>query len=190
MCANTIKPIDHKLKTKQRPPKKLIAHGENTLANKHGIKLPDRSLQEAMHDLEVYQIELEMQNEELRRAQLAIEESRDRYIDFYDFAPVGYITLGNDGNLNEINLTGAMMLGEERNKLSNKNFEKYVAPEFRDRWRQHLSAALQEEKKLTCELALLKKNKPNLQVQLDSLRLVKDGKSPVIRIAMTDISRQ
>jgi len=154
------------------------------------VETPASTPEEILHDLEVHQIELEMQNEELRRAQSIIEESRERYVDFYDFAPVGYITLGSDGRFEEINLTGAMMIGEERNTLLHRSFVHLVAPEDRERWEQNFNAALQHDKKITCELCLLRNDGSRFYIQLDCLRLIKDGKITVIRIAMTDISER
>ena len=81
-----------------------------------------------MHELQVHQIELEMQNEELRRAQETIAESRDRYADLYDFAPVGYFTLDPQGLILEVNLTGARLLGAPRDSLLRKPFILFVAP--------------------------------------------------------------
>ena len=75
-----------------------------------------------IHEFEVHQIELEMQNDELRRAQLAIEESREKYVDFYDFAPVGYLTFNEKGMVSELNLTAAALLGIQRKSLVNKPF--------------------------------------------------------------------
>jgi len=145
---------------------------------------------EVLHELEVHQIELEMQNDELRHAQAILEESRNRYVDFYDFAPVGYITLGSDGRFEEINLTGATLIGEDRNKLLKKNFLRFVAAEDRERWLHHFMSVLQQDKKLTCELKLLQRGGALLQVQLDSLRLLREGKAPVMRISLTDITER
>ena len=75
-----------------------------------------------------------MQNEELRRAYTALEEARDRYIDLYEFAPVGYITINREGLISEINLTGSALLGVDRTKLINCRFSKFVAPQDRDIW--------------------------------------------------------
>src|SRR5258708_16755853 len=80
------------------------------------VEAPARSADELLHELRVHQIELEMQNEELRRAQVALEESRDRYLDLYELAPVGYLTLTRETRIAAINLTGAALLGEDRGK--------------------------------------------------------------------------
>ena len=163
---------------------------EKQLASQPHSASTNRPIEEALHDLEVQKIELEMKNEELRRAQSIIEESRERYVDFYDFAPVGYITLGRDASIEEINLTGATLLGDERSKLLHNHFAHYVAPEDRDRWQRHFAAAMQHDKKLTCELAILSRTGNRSQVQLDSLRLLRADRVPVMRISMIDITER
>src|SRR5271165_6351903 len=77
---------------------------------------PTRSADELLHELQVHQLELEMQNDELRRVQTALEESRDRYLDLYELAPVAYLTLTRETRIAAINLTGAALLGEDRVK--------------------------------------------------------------------------
>lgn len=149
---------------------------------------PSRSAEELLHELQVYQIELEMQNETLRKTQLVLEESRDRYVDFYDFAPTGYITLNHNALITEINLTGAKLLGKMRSELVNRRFANFVAPEYRDRWHQYFMAVLQRNSTRSCELDV-RSQTGSLHVQLDSLRLQKDHQEPMARITMTDISR-
>ncbi|HUX90349.1 MAG TPA: diguanylate cyclase [Gallionellaceae bacterium] len=168
----------------------LRVAAEKKWANQQHADTPTRSIEETQHELEVRQIELEMQNDELKRAQAIIEESRNRYVEFYDFAPVGYITLGSDGRFEEINLTGAKMLGEERNRLLHRSFVHFVAPEYRDRWQQNFMSVLQHDKKYSCELSLLRGEGTRLDVQLDGLRLRKSEKVTVMRISMTDISER
>lgn len=146
--------------------------------------------EDTLHELEILQIELDIQSDELRRAQSIIEESRARYIDFYDFAPVGYLSLSSDGRFEEINLTGATLIGEERNKLLHRSFVHFIAPEDRARWQQHFLSVLQHDKKITCEVTILRNDGTHLCVQLDSLRLLKNGKVTVMRIAMTDITER
>src|ERR1017187_9959298 len=96
-----------------------------------------RSAEELLHELLVHQIELEMQNEELRSAQVAYEEARDRYVDLYEFAPVGYLTLSREGQIASINLTGSALFGEDRKKLLMRRFEHLIAPVDRERWQQY-----------------------------------------------------
>jgi PAS domain S-box-containing protein len=81
----------------------------------------------AEHELHVHQIELEMQNEDLLRAHAAAEAALERYTDLYDFAPVGYFTLGGDGAITQVNLTGARMLGIERSRLLARRLAAFVA---------------------------------------------------------------
>jgi PAS domain S-box-containing protein len=149
-----------------------------------------RPAKELLHELQVHQIQLEMQNEELRQAQVALEESRDRYVDLYEFAPVGYLSLNRDGVIEEINLTGATLLGVERNKLPGHRFPPFIATEDRDRWQSHFLNALTRDDKLICELALQHGDGARCYVRLDCLRLSKAGKIPMVRIVLTDITER
>lgn len=141
-------------------------------------------------ELQARQIDLEIQNEELLQARDLLEESRDRYIDFYDFSPVGYLTLSHKALITEINLTGAAMLGEERSNLCRRRFAEFLALEDNDFWNRHFMAARQHEGKLTCELGILRGDGSRMDVQIDSLRLARDGGEPVVRLALTDITER
>ena len=79
-----------------------------------------------VEDLHIHQIELEIQNEELRMAQLELEDSRDKYSDLYDFSPVGYVTISEKGSILQANLSCAAMLGVERSSLIGKPFSRFV----------------------------------------------------------------
>src|SRR5215469_15346828 len=87
---------------KKRPKEKVGAQS---------YKKTSRGLQRLVHDLEIHQIELKLQNEELRNAQVELAASRDRYTDLYEFAPVGYITVNNTRKIVNANLAAASMLG-------------------------------------------------------------------------------
>ncbi len=82
-----------------------------------------------LHELQVHQIELEMQNEELRHTQEELEVERERYFDLYDLAPVGYLTIDANRHITEGNLTAATMLGVGRNELLHKPLSQFVSPE-------------------------------------------------------------
>lgn len=145
-----------------------------------------RSAEELLHELQVHQIELEMQNETLRQTQFVMEESRDRYVDLYDFAPVGYLTLNNAGLIVEVNLTGAALLGVERQKLLRHRFAEFVTLQDRDSWHKHFSSALQQGGKQSCEMELLRRDGSTFHSHMDCLHL----NGSIARIAFSDISRR
>jgi diguanylate cyclase (GGDEF)-like protein/PAS domain S-box-containing protein len=149
-----------------------------------------KSAEELLHELRVSQIELEMQNEELRQAKISLEESRDHYIEFYDFAPVGYLTLTDKCLISEVNITAASLLGVERNKLLRQRLARFVAPEDHDRWHQHFMDVLKRDEKLTCELVCKHGDGSGFNAQLDCIRLLKEGKAPMVRIVLTDITER
>jgi len=84
------------------------------------------SSEKIVHELRVHQIELKIQNEELKRLQLESESSNKKYQVLYDFAPIGYFTLSHRGLIKEVNLTGASLLGVARQKLINRGFGHFV----------------------------------------------------------------
>lgn len=153
-------------------------------------KLMEHSPDVLLHELQVQQIELEMQNEKLRLAQVKLEESRDNYIDFYDFAPVGYITFNREGMIDAINLTGAALLVLERNKLIGRRFASFVAPEDRDTWHNHFRNVLTHDNALTCELKLLRRDDTWFYAQLDCLYICRVGRPHEVRIVLTDITKR
>jgi len=126
------------------PDLQLRQAAETQLSNVYLRDLAVRPAEILLHELQVHQVELEMQNETLRQAQIDLEESRDRYVDLYEFTPLGYLTLTSDGLISEINLTGARLLGVERKRLLQKCFTTFVIPEDRDHWiTQYLSVTKQ-----------------------------------------------
>ena len=94
-----------------------------------GKQPPQVDIRRLVHELEVHQIELEMQNEELVQTQVELEKSRDRYIDLYNFAPVGYLTLNDKGVILEANLTATSLLGVEWKKLVRQRLSNFVFSE-------------------------------------------------------------
>jgi len=121
------------------------------------------------HELEVHQIELEMQNRELREAQQQLEETRDCYADLYDFAPVNYISLDEDGIIKNINLTGASMLGEVRSNIVERPFSKWICKYDLEVFTNHLNEALKSNKKLTAEVSMKNGSGDILEVMIESI---------------------
>lgn len=112
------------------------------------------NLQRLLHELQVHQIELEIQNEELQLAQSHVETALERFADFYDFAPVGFITLSRDGTISRANLAGARLLEAERSRLVGKRFATYVADGQRQTFSAFLQKAWSSDARQTCELTL------------------------------------
>jgi len=156
---------------------------EARLANMPPPEMSARPAEELLHELRVHQIELEMQNEALRQAQLALGESRDRYVDLYEFAPVGYLTLTPDGMIAEINLTAVTLLGQERNKLLHKSLRTLVAAKDQDRWVRHLLAIKNRTEKISVELSLRRGDGTVFHAQLDCV-----CSAAAVRITLSDIT--
>ena len=109
-----------------------------------------------LHELEVHQIELEMQNAELQKARDDMEAVLERYTDLYDFAPIGYFSIDAEGLILEVNLTGAALLGVERSRLIRLRLERFVTPASRTIFRTFLEKVFAGTKDQVCEALLLK----------------------------------
>jgi PAS domain S-box-containing protein len=151
---------------------------------------PESALSRAalIHELEVHQVELEMQNEELRHAQVDLAAARDRFIDLYDFAPIGYFTLDARGLVREANLTGAAMLGSDRQTLLGRGFSRFVAPAHTGRWHLQMRQAMQAPQPLRIELDMQRSGGESFTGQLDCLPTGQAAKGHALRVALTDIS--
>lgn len=166
----------------------LRSKAEVQIAGMQTQEMPARSAEELQHELRVHQIELEMQNEELRQAQVAIEESRDRYVDLYEFAPVGYLTLTSKGMIADANLTASALLDVERKKLIKRRFAGLIA-DGSDQWHLHFAHAQKHDSVQRCELLLKRRDNANFHAQLDCVHIRGDTSSPM-RIALTDITER
>jgi len=108
-----------------------------------------------IHELQVHQIELELQNEELRHAWEVAEVANDKYVGLYDFAPSGYFSLSGSGAIKELNISGARMIGKPRNELKNKLFTFFVTEETKPIFRYFLEKVFKGKSKETCEIELV-----------------------------------
>ncbi|MGB8217232.1 MAG: PAS domain S-box protein [Candidatus Methanoperedens sp.] len=154
-------------------------------------KLSTKDVQHMVHELQVHQIELEMQNEELRRTQSELEDSRNRYSNLYNFAPIGYFTFDKNGIIVEVNLTGANKLGIERSFLIKNPFSLYIDFSSRDVFYLHLRKVFRTKIRQTCEIKLVDKNKNQFDAQLESLAVQdSEGNFSQCRTTITDITER
>ncbi len=142
-----------------------------------------------IHELEVHQIELEMQNEELVQARAEAEEIYRQYTDLYDFAPIGYFTLTRDGTILQANLAGATLLGAgaERIKLINRRLGLFISDESRPVFSAFLESLLSCEGRDTCEVAI-ENNGNGLRWALIKASCFEGG--DVCRATLTDITER
>lgn len=147
-----------------------------------------RPVDELLHELQVHQVELEMQNEALHVAQRDLEASRDRYVDLYDFAPIGYLTLNANGMIEELNLTAATLLGMERKKLLQRAFLTQVRAADQPRWAALFARLKAGEADGSVELALQRGDGTVFQARLDGAPRKVGAGGTAILLVMRDIS--
>jgi PAS domain S-box-containing protein len=141
-------------------------------------------------ELANHQVELEAEIQKHRDAKRHLEAYRDRYIDLYDFAPLGYATLDQDGYVQEINLAGAKMFGVERDALIGYAFGEYVAGEDQQVFLDHLHKCAEEHSECTSELHLLTKDNRSLVVQLNSIPIEGPKEDILCKTAITDVTQR
>lgn len=138
-------------------------------------KTSDEEVKKLVHELQGHQIELEMQNEELRRSQKELEKSRNKYFDLYDFAPIGYFTIGKDGVINEANFTGARMLGTSKKYLIGTPFPAFLRRKDIPAFYGHLKETCSLGTKQTCELKIKRKGSAQFDARLESIAAEYNG---------------
>jgi PAS domain S-box-containing protein len=152
-------------------------------------QMPEADLTAVLHELRVHQVELEMQNEELRRVQADLEESRSQYTDLFDFAPIGYLVLDPSGTVVQANLTAAALLNVDRQDLTGKPFILFVREGSRDTWRSHYMTLFKTGDAQESEIQLQRPDQALMVVRLRS-EPVKNGGGKVVRCrtALTNVT--
>jgi PAS domain S-box-containing protein len=130
-------------------------------------RMNEEEIHRVFHELQVHQVELEMQNEELRNTQQELEQAKQKYVDLFDFAPIGYVILDKEGVIREANLTLASMLGKGRAQVKGKSFYDFVVETDRDLLFEFLRKALRSKQETSAELRLTPGHGETLYVQLD-----------------------
>jgi PAS domain S-box-containing protein len=142
-----------------------------------------------LHELQVQQIELELQNEELQQAKAEVDASLEKYTDLYDFAPVGYFSINEYGLILEVNLTGAALLGVNRSRLIKRRFQLFMAPQNRVGFTLFLKSIFNGHKKHVCEAMLLRADRPAFSADLQAMSAHTPPHSEKwCRVAVIDVS--
>lgn len=147
-------------------------------------------MRQSLHELRVHQIELEMQNEELRRAQVELDTTRARYVDLYDHAPVGYCTLSETGLIVEANLTAAALMGMNRGALVMQPISRFILKDDQDSYYRVRKQSLATGELQTCELRMLRDDGTSFWSHL-AVTVAQDSiGGQVMRVVLSDVSER
>lgn len=147
-------------------------------------------IQKALHELRVHQIELEMQNEELRTAQAELDASQARYFDLYELAPVGYCTLSEAGLILEANLTATTLLGVARRALVQQPFSRFICKDDQSAYYLHRRQLLASGPPQAFDLRMVKPDGTGFWAHLTAATVQNDDGAPTCRIAFSDITER
>ncbi len=184
------------LSTKQalRQKAETLVSGNVALSKESLAALSPTIVLKMLHELQVHQIELELQNEELRRAQLQLEALQARYFDLYDLAPISYCTVSEQGIILEANLATAELLGVVRHKLVGQRISRYINKEFQDTYYLCRKLLLKTGVKQSCELHMVKANETSgvedtaFWVKIALVSAKDSNGETVLRMVLTDIT--
>lgn len=153
-------------------------------------KTTQQAMETLVHELRVHQIELEMQNEELIRTQEELDDARVRYFDLFQRAPIGYLTLGREGDVRAVNIAGAQLLGESAYTIVGRPLTRYIHFADQDQLYQ-LRRRLSEGQsgRQLCELRL-KRGNASLWVRVEGVNVHDDDGQSVTRLALSDIDAE
>jgi two-component system sensor histidine kinase UhpB len=153
--------------------------------------LSSQDLKHLIHELNVHQIELELQNEELKEARIQLEQSLEKYSNLYNLAPVAYLSLDKNGQIEDINITGSNMLCVEKRYLVKKRFQSFIIQEHKDRFHMFLSRIFSSSGNHVCELEIIDKRNRERQVKLIGSYLAElSEEGSTCKMAMVDITDQ
>lgn len=177
--------------------KPVLDEGPFLIEERHLIDAIANTLSEAIQrklaekELWAHQVELELQNRELHIAQKALEESKMRYVDLYDFAPVGYFIFDSNGSILEVNLAGSNLLKVGRKQLVSRKFSDFVVSQWHDKFLSHQQKVGTNKSNHMCELKLVRPDGVEFYAQLKSIP-TRNGRENCdqIRTAVTDITHR
>jgi len=169
--------------------KSLRKRAEETLRRRSSHrKTRHMDLRRLVHEVDVHEVELKLQNEELRQSQLELATSRDRYTDLYESAPLAYITVDKNGKVLESNRMAGEMLGVEPRALSRRSLAQFITHETQDAWYLHRQAIFSTDTKQVCEIRI--RSADGLRsIRAESIA-VGEGNERCCRTALVDITER
>lgn len=169
----------------------LRAKADQTFSSLSLAGMEAKPTETMMHELLVHKFELEMQIEELKRTYAELEETRDRFRDYYDFAPIGYLTVDREGRITENNLTGAVLLGFEHVGQKGQRLAHFVATRDQDRWHRLFMNMIDdpEIEQLGVVLEMARLDHTTFDAYLDCRRSQLEDDLPTVRITLFDIEK-
>jgi PAS domain S-box-containing protein len=149
-----------------------------------------RSSKEFLRDRRIHDYELEKRYEELQKAYTTLEKSHAHFVELYDFAPVGYLTLDDEGIIQEINFTAAKLLGEDRENIVSQNFVNFISENYKQLWSRHFQMAKQSDGNFGCELPFMFENGMVSYYHFDCLYKDAGVDYPQMRVTLTDVTER
>jgi diguanylate cyclase (GGDEF)-like protein/PAS domain S-box-containing protein len=171
-------------------PKDLRRRAQERLKSRTAVieKPSSKEARDLLQELQTHQVELEMQNEQLRQTQVELETALTRYTDLYDFAPVAYLTLDDRGCILEANLTATRLLGMERSRLVQQPLAPFIQAEDKQKFWAYLVGVIQGQAAPPLELHLQGEGGAKVAVQLDSLLVPDAAGHPQVRTSLIDVT--
>ena len=171
----------------------VLSRRRSALSSERLAMLSPEATRDLVHELQVHQIELEMQNEELRRAEHELDASRARYFNLYDLAPVGYCSLSEQGLIQQANLAAATLLGAPRSTLVKQPFSRFIFKADQDMWYRHRKMLVETGQAQSLELRLAPHDGAQLWMQVAASAANAanaDTGPPVILVVLTDVTNR
>ncbi len=166
----------------------LRQEAEAKLSKRKKSPTTETNTQRLIHELEVHQIELEMQNEALLQANAELESTLSMYAELYAFASLGYFTLTRDGTIRRANLTAVKLMGVGLSELIQRRFAVFISPESRIPFSAFLDRVFTSSNKETCEVALQKDGSDLLWLQIEAIVDSSGGKDGLCYAIVSDIT--
>jgi PAS domain S-box-containing protein len=169
----------------------LRADADQAFASLSLADLAAKPAETMLHELLVHKFELEMQIEELKRTYAELEEARDRYLEYYECAPIGYLNVDREGRIAESNLKGAALLGVERVAQIGQRMAHFVSTGDQDRWHRVFLNMMEhpEIEQLGIVLEMARLDRTTFPAYLDCRRLQAPDDLPTVRVTLFDIGK-